>query len=631
MDNWEELKATSVNRETMRGTIPEGKSAATPASDWRESLPNIALALLLIVGTLILYSPVRGHDFINYDDDRYVVNNSHVKAGLTWETVRWAFTSREYDNWHPITWLSHAADCQFFGLDPRLHHLTNALIHSLNALLLFALLYAATRLPAPSFVVAALFAWHPINVESVAWIAERKNLLCTFFSFLTLGAYGWYARKPEAKRFAAVAAMFFLALASKPMAVTMPFVLLLVDYWPLRRIAGWSSPSPDLSIPQQSISRLVLEKSPLLLLAVASSAVTLWAQSPEALRSEQAFPVPARIGNALFSYVVYGAKTFRPSHLGLFYPHAGSSFPLAKALMAGLILAAVSILVWMQRCARPYLIVGWLFFLGVLFPMIGIVQVGEQAMADRYAYLSTVGLFVAVVWFGFESLERLPASRFLSGGLALIALAPLWFLSSRQIAYWQNSVAIWSHTLEVTDVNLLAERKLAWALIAQGDNEGAERRFVEAVSLSPNDVVSRVNLGAYYMSHGRLEEAKENLEIAVALTNNKNLSSEDRNHRCAALLDLSFTDLRLKNYQHAIADLEAANQTDRLFLDGIEKAIGRSVTDSPSEEAYLKMSLVLRAEGRSEEAVTLLQKAVASDPEYSQAGDLLHFLTSNHP
>jgi len=595
-----------------------------------KSLPTIALGLLLVVGTLILYSPVRGHDFINYDDDRYVVNNAHVKLGLTWETVNWSITSREYDNWHPLTWLSHAADCEFFGLDSGSHHLINALIHSLNALLLFVVLKAATRLPAPSFVASALFAWHPFNVESVAWIAERKNLLCTFFVLLSFAVYGWYAKKPGAKRMAVVSATFFLALAAKPMAVTLPFVLLLVDYWPLRRVAGWTSQSPESSIPQQSISRLLIEKWPLFLLGVASSVVTLWAQSAEALRSMQAFPFSARIENALYSYLVYISKTFWPARFGLFYPHAGNSFALAKAALAGLILAALSVLAWMQHRAHPYLIVGWLFFLGVLFPMIGIIQVGEQAMADRYAYLSTIGLFVMAVWAGSEGMDRLHAGKSVRCGLVVIILGVLCFLTSRQISYWQNSVAIWSHTLGVTNVNLLAERKLAFALIAQGDEEAAEKHFSRAVSLDSHDVVSRVNLGVYHMGHGRPQDALQDFEIAVALTNDhENLSSEDREHRGSALLDLSLVYLLLDNYPQALTNLRAANQINPSLIDRFEKSVDRSLADAASEDEYLKMSLVLRVQGRNEEAISLLQRAISSDPEYSRAAELLHFLSSN--
>ena len=629
---YKECRCKNVSqRTTRRHAEPTRKNAASTARQWLKSLPNLALGMVLVVGTVILYSPVRGHDFINYDDDRYVVNNSHVRMGLTWETVRWSISSREDDNWHPLTWWSHAADCEFFGLEPGWHHLMNVLIHSLNALLLFIVLSTATRLPGPSFVVAALFAWHPFNVESVAWIAERKNLLCTFFFLLTLAAYGWYALKPGTKRLAVVSAIFLLALAAKPMAVTLPLALLLVDCWPLRRVAGWTSPSPESSIPQQSISRLLVEKWPLFLMAVASSTVTLWAQSAEALRSTKAFPFSARIENAVYSFVLYVSKTFWPWRFALFYPHPGTSLPLAKAAWAGVILSAVSIAAWMQRRVRPYLIVGWLFFLGVLFPMIGAVQVGEQAMADRYAYLSIIGLFVMAVWGGLEGLDRLHAGKAVRRGLVAITFGVLWFLTFRQISYWQNSVTIWSHTLEVTNANLLAERKLAFALLAQGDNEAAEKHFIEAVNLDPKDVVSRVNLGVYYFAHDRLQDAIKEFEVAAALTKDyKNLSREEREHRCSALLDLGFVHLVLKDYPQALASLQAANQTDPLLVDRFKKTIDRSLANAASEDDYLKMSLLLRAQGRNEEALSLLQRAVSSDPEYSRAVELLYFLTANN-
>jgi protein O-mannosyl-transferase len=585
--------------------------------------------LLLFFGTLVLYSPVRSHDFINYDDPDYVVKNPHVKSGLTWDTVRWSLSSREQANWHPVTWWSHAADYEAFGPDAGSHHIVNVVIHAANALLLFLLLNSATGATGASFVVAAMFAWHPFNVESVAWIAERKNVLCTFFLLLTLAAYGWFARKPSAKRLAAVCGLFVLALAAKPMAVTLPFVLLLLDYWPLRRVLGWTTRPADALIPQRSVSALLLEKLPLFLLTVAASAATVWAQSAGALRTTQAFPLHARLANALYSYVIYLAKTFWPVGLGLFYPHPGVSVSLWKLAVAALILFAISIAVWGQRTKLPFLIIGWLLFLGVLFPMIGAVQVGDQAMADRYAYLSTIGLFIIVAWGGAKLLDKLGVDKRVRLGLVTIVLALLCFLTSRQISYWENSVSIWSHTLDVTDANALAERKLGFALVSQGNSEEAVGHFINAVSLDPADVGSHLNLGAYYAAHDRLPDAMEEFRTAVKLTDDyKNISTEDKEHRCSALIDLGFADAIMKDYPQALADLRAAGQTDAALLERIEKSVSRSFANKPSEDAFLKSALLLSAEGHREQAISALQKTLDTNPEYSQVQELLKFLSS---
>jgi hypothetical protein len=625
-----EGKVQAVTAKTTRQ--PKARPRKTGSSgDPRKPTPLLpfALGLLLSIVTLVVYSPVRGHDFINYDDTGYVVDNAHVKSGLNWEMLRWSVTSRDEANWHPLTWWSHAADCEFFGLDAGSHHFVNALIHAANVFLLFLLLYWATQALVPSFLVAGMFAWHPFNVESVAWVAERKNVLCALFFFLTLAAYGWYARKPGSKRLIVVCLVFVLALAAKPMAVTLPFVLLLLDYWPLRRVAEWTTLYPESSIPQQRISYLLLEKIPLFLLTAAASAITVWAQSAGALRSIQAFPFSARLGNALYSYLVYIVKTFWPFHFGLYYPHPGVSLPLWKPGLAAVILAIIAIAAWMQRTLRPYLIVGWFLFLGVMFPMIGAVQVGDQGMADRYAYLSIIGLFVMVAWGGAELLDRFGAPTQVRWGVVAAVLAFLCFLTSQQISYWENSTSIWSHTLDATGANAVAERKLAFALVSAGNHEEAVGHFLNAVNIAPNDIGSRVNLGAYYAAHDRMAEAIQEFQTAVALTkDSRSLSIEDRNYRGSALLDLGFAYALLKNYPKAMANLEAANQDNSALVDRTEKAIARSLTNQPSEDANLKIGLLLRAEGRKEEAISALQAAVNANPDYSRLQELVQFLSS---
>jgi tetratricopeptide (TPR) repeat protein len=362
---------------------------------------TLVLGLVLVVATLVLYYPAIHHPFVNYDDDGYVTENVHVQAGLNWDTVEWGFTSYDLANWHPLTWLSHALDCQFFQLDPAGHHGTNLVLHALNAALLFWILRQATGFMGRSIMVAALFALHPVNVESVVWVAERKNLLSMLFFLLALGAYRWYAREPRPGRYSVVAFLFALGLMAKPQVITLPFVLLLWDYWPLRRMFATDQEpfsaikAPD-AIPARSFSQLLLEKLPLVALSAISAVITMKAQlvgggfNPDVSLS-------ARLANAIVSYARYVAKAFWPARLVPMYPHPGNSLPKWEVLSALLFLLMVTELVTAAR-RRRYLPVGWLWFLGTLIPMIGLVQVGKQAMADRYAYLPFIGLFLMICW-----------------------------------------------------------------------------------------------------------------------------------------------------------------------------------------------------------------------------------------
>jgi hypothetical protein len=353
----------------------------------------------LVVATVVLYYPAIHHPFVNYDDDGYVTENYHVQAGLTWDTVAWAFTSHDQANWHPLSWLSHALDCQLFELNPAGHHGTNVLLHALNAALLFWILLQATGSAGRSFMVAALFALHPINVESVVWIAERKNLLSMLFFLLALGAYRWYARQPRPGRYSVIAFLFALGLMAKPQVITLPFVLLLWDYWPLRRMLADGEPAAagtETVFPPRSFHNLLLEKLPLVALSAISAVITMKAQrvgggiNPE-------LSLSTRLANAIVSYARYVGKAFWPTRLAPMYPHPGNSLAKWEVLAALLFLLVVTALVIAARRHR-YLPVGWLWFLGTLIPMIGLVQVGRQAMADRYAYLPFIGLFVMICW-----------------------------------------------------------------------------------------------------------------------------------------------------------------------------------------------------------------------------------------
>ncbi len=585
-------------------------------------------ALLLACVTLILYSPVHRYEFIvNYDDYDYVVRNGHVNTGLSWRGVWWALTSSEQANWHPLTWLSHALDCQLFSLDAGWHHVTSVLLHVATAVLLFYLLQRATGAMTRSFVVAALFAWHPFNVQSVAWVAERKNVLCTLFFFLTLGVYAWYACQPQFARLLAVVGIFALALASKPMAVSLPFVLLLLDYWPLQRVEGTTEPSTRFAIPQRSIAYLLMEKLPLFALAAASSAITLWAQGKGgAIQPLHTFSIGVRLENALYSYLTYFCKTFWPFGFAVYYPHPGTSLTLWKPIVAVIALCMISVGVWLQRSARPYLIVGWLWFLGCLVPVIGIVQVGDQAMADRYAYLPVIGLFVMAAWGASVVFCRFGLSIGQRYAITAVALAAIVFLTFREIRYWENSKAIWSRAFQVSNRNLQVEKQLATALALQGDNEEAVPHFANIAKVDPNDTSAHEGLGSFYASQGQIYDAIREFETVVRLTNREGLNADDRWSRFSAQLSLGFAYAELKDYPRAVSNFQAADRFNAPVVESTIDSIRAALISTPSDTDLLRLALLLRAKGRDGEASALLAQGIKVHPDYVDSPQLLQYL-----
>jgi protein O-mannosyl-transferase len=424
---------------------------------------NAILCVLLAVGTIALYSPVIGHSFVVLDDQEYVTANPQIHQGLNWSTVRWAFTSMTAANWHPLTWLSHALDYQLFALNTAGHHLDSLLIHALNAVLSFLLLAWITKRAGPSLVVAALFALHPINVESVAWVAERKNVLSTLFFLLVIGAYAWYAQKPDWRRYLLVASLFAAGLMAKPMVITLPFVLLLLDYWPLGRIAG--TPPGAAGGPQLTVSRLLLEKIPLLFLSAASAWITLKAQrSGMAVRSLHQFPLPVRLENALVAYGLYLWKMVWPMRLAPLYPHSGIALPVWQWSLSALVLIGVTALVIAFR-HKGYLPVGWFWFLGTLVPVIGLVQVGDAAMADRYAYIPLIGIFVMIAWSADDWADEKEVRPLWRVVTVVCVLAGLSVITVRQLRFWENEYTLWEHTLAVTERNPFAHDAMGAALM----------------------------------------------------------------------------------------------------------------------------------------------------------------------
>ena len=467
------------------------------------------LGLLLAIATVAIYSPVHTHPFFDLDDPKYVTQNPHIQDGLTPSTVAWAFTHGYAGNWHPLTWVSHAFDIQVFGMDPEGHHDENVLLHALDAVLLFWVLKRATGYAGRSFMVAALFAIHPLNVESVAWIAERKTMLSTLFCLLALGAYRWYVSKPGIGRYIVVAGLFVLGLMCKPQIIMLPLVLLLWDYWPLQRMFGddrqWSAGTVE-AIPAKGFWWLVREKMPLFFICLVDAAVTLVAQ--HVAGAAQPYSLWIRTENAIVSYARYVQKALWPSNLALYYPHPGRTLHWWQVGGAFLLLLIITTLSVRARRHR-YLIVGWLWFLIMLVPMIGLVQVDAQGMADRYAYVSFVGLFLMICWgvADWAAGRRMPKALLPAASVA--ALLALSVVTYRQIGYWSSDVSLWAHSAEVTSGNWKAEYWLGTALDADGQHQAASRYYLRAAAINPFDPFINLNIAMYEHQRGNLIVAIE--------------------------------------------------------------------------------------------------------------------------
>jgi hypothetical protein len=478
------------------------RSASLSASPFK-SAAGSRLPLLIAFGLAVLvvgvYWGSGTHKFIDFDDGEYVYDNAHVKAGLTLAGMKWAFTSSYAANWHPLTWLSHMLDVQTFGMNAGSHHLVNVAFHVVNTILVFWLFRKVTGATARSAFAAALFGVHPLHVESVAWVAERKDVLSTLFMLLTLMAYTAFVRRGGVGRYAAALVLFALGLMSKSMLVTLPFVLLLLDFWQLGRLRRGSTSG---KIP---VGKLVLEKIPFLLLSMLASAATFLAQSRSgATAAVESFPLDQRIANAFVACVFYLRKTLWPAGLAVFYPHPstlGEHIPAVSWIPAATVLVLISAFVVRERRRRPYLLFGWLWFLGTLFPVIGIIQVGSQAMADRYTYVPLVGIFVAIAWGAAELLERLRVPRAARVALCAGCLVPLSAAAHSQSDYWVDGIHLYRHAIAVTERNWLAWNNLGMQFLSASDDSRAAAAFHEAVTIKPDCAIGWYNLG---VASGRL-------------------------------------------------------------------------------------------------------------------------------
>jgi tetratricopeptide (TPR) repeat protein len=480
------------------------------------------IALLLALVTLAIYLPVLHDGFVNYDDDDYVTTNRMVKNGLTPAGIHWAFTTFHSANWHPVTWLSHMLDCQLFGLNPAAHHFVNALIHSANAALLFILLLRLTRLAWPSLMVAALFAWHPLHVESVAWVAERKDVLSTFFALLSLLSYAKFVKENCRHSFWFALIFFALGLMAKPMLVTLPFVLLLLDYWPLGRVAGFKlqvavSPAPNLQL--STINYQLFEKWPFFLLAAGSCVVTFLAQRGEAVRTLKQVSLSLRLENAVVATATYLLQIFWPANLAVFYPLPEKIAPLA-IILSVTVLILISVLVWRAQSNCPCLIIGWLWFLGTLVPVIGLVKVGDAAHADRYTYFPAIGLFIAVV-FGVRNWLKHPQAQKFFIAAIMVGLVACIALTEYQLAFWRDSETLFRRAIAVTENNSTAHLNLGAALETEGQADAALVEYRESLRLDPYSFETANDIGKLLFEQGQPAEALDYCETAVRLKPNR--------------------------------------------------------------------------------------------------------------
>lgn len=543
------------------------------------------IAAALVFFTIAAYSSVGSLDFVSFDDPQYITENPQVIQGLSWPGVEWAFTTGQASNWHPLTWISHMVDLELFGLNPGPHHLVNLFLHIINTILLFTLLRQTTGATFRSALVAALFALHPLHVESVAWVSERKDVLSTLFLMLTLWAYALYTRNPAPGRYIAVFVLLALGLMAKPMLVTVPFVLLLLDIWPLRRV---KLGSPRLGL----AAKLVIEKLPLFALITASSLVTLLVQHEGgAINTLNEVPLDIRLSNVLVSYVMYVAKMFWPSGLAALYP-IPKSIPLWQPLAAGFVLAAVSFAVLKMLRRYPYLTVGWLWFLGTLVPVIGIVQVGSQSMADRYTYIPLIGLFIMVSWGGYDLLVRNTGKR--APVVAAVAMmimglgATTWF----QVQYWADSKTLWKRVLAVTSNNARAHVAYGSILAKEGRHNDATKQFATAIAIQPNYAEAHGKLGVQLAESGRYEEAMFHYKEALRYK----------------------PDLGMANTNLGNALLADGRPGEALAY--YEKAL---IQDKGDSLALNAMGSAMDELGRVDEAISLYRRALEADPGLSAA------------
>ena len=577
---------------------------------------SLWICLVLTLVTVAVFYQVCSYDFVNFDDAEYIYENPNIQAGITPEAIKWAFTTGRANNWHPLTWLSHMLDWQLFGHNPWGHHLTNLIFHIANTLLLFVVLKQMTRNIWPSAFVAALFAIHPLHVESVAWVAERKDVLSTFFWILTVWAYVRFVRRPKVAGYLLVVVFFVLGLLSKPMLVTLPFVLLLLDYWPLDRLS-----------PKRPKAGLFIEKIPLFAMALVSCIVTFIVQQKGgAIHSGEDYSFFVRLANASISYLQYINKMIWPVRLAMFYPHPGQNISILYAIISAVFLLVVTIFILRFAADRRYFVTGWFWYLGTLIPVIGLVQVGDQAMADRYSYITLTGLFIIIAWGLPELLGKWPHRKVALWTCSLVVLSALAVCAYLQQRYWKNSITLCEHALKVTKDNYKAHFCMTDMLLEQGRIEEAIRHNTEALRINPNYAKAFNNLGIALRKAGRIDEAIDCYKRAIEIDPDF----------ATAYVNLGYALAAKGKFDEAISvynkALKIAPDLIQLHIN-LGVALFRSGKSAEAQKEYEKILLiqpqnavahndlgaVLLQQGKFDQAIGHFKQALQINPNYINA------------
>ncbi|MGA2323459.1 MAG: tetratricopeptide repeat protein [Sedimentisphaerales bacterium] len=552
---------------------------------------QLPIFLTLALLTLVVYLPVRNHEFVRYDDDVYVTNNPEVQSGLSWQGIKWAFVTDHGANWHPLTWLSLMLDCRLFGVKPGPLHLVNVLFHIANTLLLFIVFNRMTKAFWQSAFVAALFALHPLHVESVAWIAERKDVLSMLFWLLTMLAYVRYVERSSAGRYILALVFFALGLLAKPMLVTLPFVLLLLDYWPLDRFLN----------SKLSIRNSIIEKLPFFFLSILSSVITFLVQQKSgAVFSVDIVPFNVRLANAICSYFTYIEKMFWPVRLAVLYPYSINGISLVRISLSAMILVLITVLVLYNYRRRKYLIVGWLWYLGTLVPVIGIVQVGVQAFADRYTYVPLTGLFIICAFASADLLKNVPLKKYILATSATIVLLACTILTTVQLIYWKDSGLLFERALAVTENNVHILNNYGNALGAMGRHKEAAKILEQAVRGLPDSYEIRNNYGKALQNLGKLDDAIEQYQIALKIEPTADFARYNLSVALAAK-----------------GNFDAAIEQCRIVL----------AARPDDAEMHTNLGILLQNEGKLDQAMESYKKALQIDPNFQKARDLLNALT----
>ena len=627
-----------------------------------QKISNYQLKLLicffLIIAVLSVFWQVKNNDFVNYDDPRCVPENVHIQSGFNSNDLKWAFTTNHTGFWQPLTWLSFMLDFKLFRLNPGGYHIVNLLFHIANTVLLFLVLNRMTHALSKSAFVAALFAFHPLHVESVAWIAERKDVLSAFFWMLTMGAYVFYVEKPGLKKYLLILLFFSLGLMAKPMLVTLPCVLLLLDYWPLARLRfnhsldipkiseskkekklarkiasrakGKKLSPPDQSLLWQRLWPFIREKIPLFTLSAISAMLTFIGQQERgALESLEVFPIGARIGNVFISYAGYIGKMIYPHSLAAFYPHQGTT-PLWEISLAAIFVLIATLLIIRWAARMPYLAMGWLWYLGTLVPVIGIIQVGMQSMADRYTYIPMIGVFVATTWAVTDIARNWRYRQYILAAGAGIVLSALMFSTWTQVKYWQNSITLFEHAIQVTDNNYLAHNNLGFALSNARKREEATAHYKEAIRSKPRYENAYFNLGNNLSAQGRTDEAILCYQEALKLQPNY---AKAHNNLAALLFSKKMFKEAIGHYREALKTDPTNSLTHYnlgvawMSIDHFEDAIGQfqeAVRINPRFiDAHNAWGIALARSGKTGEAIDHFREALRIKPDFRGAEDNL--------